>query len=102
MKKVNAPAEITIGQLLDGIRVGQYYAKLGEHAAAAGFKYYNTSISTAKSFGISIEDRYLIQEVTMPEKVLGNLRFFAGKKLQVICTTIKRGSAQIEMYIREF
>jgi len=101
-RKTTAPEEITIGELLDGIRSGTYYAEIGEAALKNGFNYYNTSISTAESLGIKIEDRYLIQDIKMPEKVLGNLRFFGGKSVEVICTTIKRGSAQIEMYVREF
>jgi len=45
--------------------------------------------------------RYHIQVVEIPANKRGNLQKFAGKTVDVICTTVSRGAPRINFYIRE-
>lgn len=47
-----------------------------------------------------ISDRWVEQEVVIPEKKTGNLKKYAGKTVVVIPTTIDRNGPRINFYIK--
>lgn len=90
---------IQLADLLEGI-LNDVYSKTCCSRAflALGFIGMRVDINAAE-FYIGI--RYRIQTVNIPATKTGNLKKFAGKKVDVICTTIQRGAPRINFYIRE-
>ena len=100
MKKTEIPENISLEKALKGIREGIYYKSLlGDNQKLRyGLEEMTVDISAAE-FGIN--RRWELQRVEIPSNKRGNLKKFAGKKVDVICTTISRGGPRINFYIKE-
>lgn len=67
---------------------------------AAGYKDICCDIDAAKGV-FNIDSRYSEQVVQIPLGKKGNLAAYAGKKVSIICTTIKRNGPRIQFFIKE-
>lgn len=97
-KKVIAPTNITIDELLQGIRNGKYYTSSSKAFNALGFE---AMVCDIKAAEFHVDIRYFIQTVQIPAKKRGNLGKFAGQTVEVICTTIYQGGPRIHFFIRK-
>lgn len=100
-KKQNCPVELNIQDALCGLREGVYYtSSLHQWAINNGYTYVCCGIDQFVSAGAKISDRYVVQEISLPENQKGKLRPFAAHKVDVIFSTIKQNSRQIEAYLK--
>lgn len=102
MKKSYPRKNASIKNILTGIREGRYYVdaltNFDTYKPVKGFERMTVGIVAAP---FDIDVRYFIQKVNIPTSQRGNLRKYAGKKVQVICTTIDSRSPRINFLIKE-
>ena len=98
--KINAPITTTIPELLFGIRNGSFYATAYDVFRENGYEHTAVGFSVTNAIGVDTDIRYAIQTVKIPLNQRGNLVQFAGLTVDVICTSIARGSAAMGMWIK--
>ncbi len=102
MKKQIAPVELPMTEVLAGVQSGVFLASYRENAFHHGFEHVAAGLSTVSSIkGVNTKMRHYLQESVIPENQKGNLRKFAGKRVQIICTTITIDGGQINMFVKE-
>lgn len=98
MKKEFAKPGTALKKIAAGIKSGKYYTNQVTAYKALGFEEMTVDVNAAE---FDIDVRHEVQTVDIPKNKRGNLRAYAGKTVEVICTYITRGSARIHFYIRE-
>ena len=101
MKKQKPRKNASLANVLSGIRLGKYYVSSingDDYKPKFGFENMTVDIEAAE---FDINTRWEVQTVKIPAKKRGNLSDYAGKKVEVIVTTIARTGARINFLIKE-
>lgn len=103
MKKQKVTSGMTLDNALTSINKGTHYKDL--HGGSEnnfnplfGLEYMTVDINAAE---FDIDIRWNIQTVNIPANKRGNLKKYAGKDVDVICTTVASKGARINFYIKE-
>ena len=89
---------MNISELLNKIESKEILKKdCHTHFSALGFEGMIVDINAAP-FPLA---SYEVVEIQIPEDKRGNLSKYAGKRVEVIPTTVSRGGPRINFYIRE-
>lgn len=97
MRKQTAPKNISLNQLLTGIRNDAYYTHSITHLSQFGFEPMTVDINATE---FSIQDRYQVITTSIPQKKRGNLGRYAGKEVEIVVKGINSRGPRVDFYIR--
>jgi hypothetical protein len=100
MRKEFPNPSASVEEIIKGIAEKKFYVETINLLKEKGFEEMTVGITTTCFSTLKI-DRYTIQEIEIPESKKGNLKKYAGQKVQIIATVIPNRTQSIKFFIKK-